>query len=507
MYNKGVLKNRLSDFARVLTTFFASSTFFWIILGVFVLQALWFVFSAVYPMAFDEEVHVGIIRVYSEQWSPFLYEQATSSDSFGAIVRDPSYLYHYLMSFPYRLLHVFTSSEAAIVIILRLLNVAMFAYALVLFRRVLLRAGTSQALSNVALALFTLIPIVPMLAAHVNYDNLMMLVVAWLCLLGMRIMRQVRERSIELRDWWLLALLCLFGSLVKYPLLPVLAGAVICLLIYTWWQFRGSSKLFGSRTRKSWRGFSRRSAIIGVLLVVLATGLFVQRYGVNLVQYNHPVPSCDAVLDKERCMAYGPWRRNHNLAQAKGDINGSPILYSGTWVERMWHRMFFAVNGPTSRYATRPPLPVPATTAAVLGISLFAASIIAWRQIRARPALLYFAGFIGLYVAVLWVDEYTQFLETGHPVAINGRYLIPVLLPLAAILGVGASYCLRNKAVLKPYVAGAVLLLFLHGGGVLTFISRSDASWNWPNQAVIKVNDAARKATSLLVFEGKRYYD
>lgn len=503
MYNGKVFMKR---FSRILTTCFSSRAFFVGTLVFFVFQALWFVFSAVYPMAFDEEVHMGIIRVYSEQWSPFLSSQAPSSDTFGAIIADPSYLYHYLMSFPYRLLTVLTTSETAQIIVLRLINVAIFAYALVVFRRVLREAGTSSALSNVAIALFTLIPIVPMLAAHVNYDNLLMLIVAWLCLLGMRLMRSLRSRAVDLREWWLLALLCLFGGVVKYAVLPILVGAVLALLIYAWWQFRNSRKLFVSRLRKSWRGFSRRAIVVGVLLLVVGCGLFIQRYGVNTVKYGHPVPSCDAVLGEERCTAYGPWNRNHLMAQTKGDVNESPLYYARIWLHAMWHRMFFAVNGPTSLYATRPPLPVPATTAFVLAVGLLVAVIVARRHIWRRPVLLYFAGFIVVYVGLLWLEDYSQFLETGQPVAINGRYLLPILLPLAAVLGAGASYALRNVQVFKPYLAAAVLLLFLHGGGVLTFINRSDATWNWPNQAVVKINDAARRATSLIIFEGNRYY-
>lgn len=490
----------------ILTTLFASRAFFVGTLVFFVLQALWFVFSAVYPMAFDEEVHVGIIRVYSEQWSPFLNGQETSSDAFGAIIADPSYFYHYLMSFPYRLLTGMTDSETAQIIVLRLINVTIFAYALAVFRKVLREAGTSAALSNVAIALFTLVPIVPMLAAHVNYDNLLMLIVAWLCLLGMRLMRSLQSRAVELRDWWLLALLCLFGGIVKYAVLPILAGAVVALLVYAWWQFRGSRKLFLSRMRKSWRGFSRRALIVGVLLVVIGGGLFMQRYGVNMVKYGHPVPACDAVLGEERCTAYGPWNRNHLLAQTKGDVNENPVRYAGVWLHAMWTRMFFAVNGPASLYATRPALPVPAGTAIVLGLGLFAAVFGARQRIWRRPVLLYFAGFIAVYVALLWLEDYSQFVETGQPVAINGRYLLPILLPLAAVFGAAVSYVLRQRPNLKAYLAAGVLVLFLHGGGVFTFISRSDVTWNWPSNAVVKVNDAARRLTSFFIFEGKRYY-
>src|SRR5687768_2222343 len=84
--------------------------FFWVVLGFFVFESVWIALSAIYPMAFDEEFHVSVIRIYSEQWSPFLAGQPENANRFGSLATDPSYFYHYLMSFPYRLLSVFTDS-------------------------------------------------------------------------------------------------------------------------------------------------------------------------------------------------------------------------------------------------------------------------------------------------------------------------------------------------------------------------------------------------------------
>ena len=52
-------------------------------------------------------------------------------------------------------------------------------------------------------------------------------------------------------------------------------------------------------------------------------------------------------------------------------------------------------------------------------------------------------------------------------------------------------------------LAAAAILLFLQGGGVMTFILRSDASWDWQNRAVIDANNAARKVLSPVVVEGR----
>ncbi|HSX30798.1 MAG TPA: hypothetical protein VLE99_02675, partial [Candidatus Saccharimonadales bacterium] len=107
-----------------------------VIVSFFVLEALWFVFSARYPMAFDENYHFGLIKLHAEQWVPFFTSQPHDASVFGAVVRDPSYLYHWLMSFPYRFISLFTHSQTAHVIVLRMINVGMFAYGLTLYRRI-----------------------------------------------------------------------------------------------------------------------------------------------------------------------------------------------------------------------------------------------------------------------------------------------------------------------------------------------------------------------------------
>src|SRR4051812_30373118 len=86
-----------------------SSLFFKIVVALLVLQAAWIAFTGLYPMAFDEDYHLGVIRLYAHHLSPFWDGQPDGADRFGAVARDPSFLYQYLMSFPYRLISLVTS--------------------------------------------------------------------------------------------------------------------------------------------------------------------------------------------------------------------------------------------------------------------------------------------------------------------------------------------------------------------------------------------------------------
>src|SRR5580765_1995288 len=105
----------------------SSQKFFYFVLGFFVFEAAWLAFSGQYPMAFDESFHFGIIQVYSHHLSPFITSQPSESFAWGAITRDPSYLYHFLMSFPLRFVAFFFKSGYVQVLILRAINIAMFA--------------------------------------------------------------------------------------------------------------------------------------------------------------------------------------------------------------------------------------------------------------------------------------------------------------------------------------------------------------------------------------------
>src|SRR6266496_5652366 len=119
------------------------------------------------------------------------------------------------MSFPYHVIKAISANQTIQVISLRVINVGLFAGALVMFRRALAQAKVPAAASNVTALVFTLIPIVPLLAAHINYDNLLLLLVAWLCLLMQQIIEALRARKVPLRLLSIVVILCLLASLVK----------------------------------------------------------------------------------------------------------------------------------------------------------------------------------------------------------------------------------------------------------------------------------------------------
>jgi hypothetical protein len=497
----------LDRFARKLLVILASRTFLYVILGFFVFEALWFVFSAIYPMPFDEEFHLGVIQIYANQWSPFLESQPPNADQYGAIFRDPSYFYHYLMSFPYRFLNIFTNNETTLVIWLRLMNVAIFVYGLTLFRKVMLLAKASPALINTTLAVFVLIPIVPQLAAHINYDNSFMVLIPALCLVSYRVIESFRQKRIDAKAILLFLLVCMVICIVKYAALPFLAASVGFLFVYLLVCFKGKYKKIAPIAWNDFLRIGKRTRIILIGAVVVAAGLFSQRYVVNMVEYGRPVPDCANVLTVKQCSAYGPWARDHGYhAAVPKDFKPSVLKFIGNWFKGMWHRLFFAINGSKAFYMNYRELPVPSVTAIVLAAGgLIAAAVYLRRILRNNLFLGFLLTISVFYIVVLFLDGWAAYVYAGKPVAINGRYLLPVLPFLAIAMGHALRILFQKMPSIKPYLAAVVILLFLHGGGVFTFILRSDHSWYWPNQTVYNVNDAARKVLAPVTWENRNY--
>lgn len=471
-----------------------SPRFFWGVVALLVLQAAWIALSGRYPMAFDEGFHLGVIRIYSHHLSPFLGAQPSGADAFGAVARDPSYLYHYLMSFPYRLISALTSDQTIQVLILRAMNIGLFASGLVIWRRLLSKTRASGTMTNTALLIFVLIPVVPLLAAQINYDNLILPLAALTMLWAADAASKLGKKRVDLRSLLGLVILCLLTGLVKYAFLPIFIAIILYLVVTAsrtfagWTDFRGG---LDSGIKAMGRG-AAAAAVIGLCLSML---MFGQRYGVNLARYHTPVPACDQVLNADSCEAYGPWLRDQHYKASKTSSTTNPVVYAGDWLYGMWLRLLFAVDGPASNFQTKGPLVVPGMSAIIFTAGGVVLVLAYGRRVFRkydRITLGLLISSAALYVGVLWLDEFMAYVSTGQPVAINGRYLFPVLPGLILLGGLAASEALKGRNGLKLALAGIAVLSLIWGGGALTYILRSDDAWYWPGGAMNGVNRTVR---------------
>jgi hypothetical protein len=161
------------------------------------------------------------------------------------------------------------------------------------------------------------------------------------------------------------------------------------------------------------------------------------------------------------------------------------------WVYGMWFRTFFAVDGPASNFETRGPLVPPAVIGALVPAVTTIAAVFFGRKIFKRysfPALTLLTGTALFYTLVLWHNEYKGYMRTGLPVAINGRYLLPILLPLLLFGVLAIDEVLRRNQKIKLSLAAATILCLLWGGGVLTYVLRSRDAWYWPSTPLTPAN-------------------
>jgi hypothetical protein len=231
-----------------------------------------------------------------------------------------------------------------------------------------------------------------------------------------------------------------------------------------------------------------------VAFVLVSFGLFSERYVANIVTYHNPIPACDAVISQDECEQYGPYGRDHVYAQEKpADFHANIFVYIGDWFYGMWYRLFFAIS---YDYATSPPLLVISCLSIVLAALLLLGTIMRFRTIFAGQPLRQLLLWIVLgYILVLFVDGFSAYRKTAQPVAINGRYLIPVLLFIFAIGGLAWSQILAARSTAKTVIATVVIAVFLlQGGGTMTFIIRSGDTWMWNNGTVRAANRVVRSA-------------
>jgi hypothetical protein len=471
--------------------FAGSDRFFFATVGLLIVSAAWIALSGRFPMAFDEDFHLGVIRLYTHHPNPFWDGQAAGGGVYGAVSRDPSYMYHYLMSFPYRLISSLTVDQYKQVLFLRFINIGFFASGLFVYRRLLLRSKASRAVVNFTLLILVLIPITPLLAAQINYDNLFIPLVGLALLLTLKLHSTNTGTKLNAKLFLSLTGLSLFLGVLKYAFLPIFVGLIVYNAVYLRKQYP-TLKLYLSARKNGLKNIQKPLLALLVLINLVFGGLFVERYGINLLHYHKPVADCGQVLDYKHCQFYGPWIRDYNLEANKQTTQTNPIKYTQHWLYGMWFRTFFAVDGPATGFQTRRPLALPGLTGVLFAVVGAVAFIISakklWRKYN-RPALWLMTVVTSFYVISLWLEEYKLYVRTGQPVAINGRYLLPILPFFIILVLLAFKEIMGNK--LRLQLALAVLLIFglVWGGGSLTYILWSNDDWYWPyNSFVADIN-------------------
>ncbi|MGO2111569.1 MAG: glycosyltransferase family 39 protein [Pseudoclavibacter sp.] len=427
---------------------------------------------------YDEHWHLGIIQEYARQLSPRL-QNTTDTTGLGDVEFTGSFLFHWLMSFPYRLFEVVLGDGFVTLVSMRLLGIVMVIGGLYIWRVALLEVLASKVIANVTIGLLASLPLFGFVAATVNYDNLLFLTTAAWFLFVLRLIKGNGERVL---DWvWMLTLG--FTSLItKYTFAPVFVAVVIILLL------RYGAPLIRSivagRSISKWKNI----ALPGLAFALTLTGVF-SRYVFNLFTFGSPTPACDVVASRDYCMTHSVFERNErfeaNALPGEGSPTGAISVFFADWLPSMLSTLSWvgirtdsgAVLDSFGGEVTRPLIYI--TTIVVFALALLLGRVI--------PAALRWPFWIalGVHSAALFLMNYGNLYAFGLLFAYSARYFFPYLPGLLFLAVAGLALTLPKISAAPKVVAigvlGFALLLMTQGGGPITYLNAIDADWIHPD--------------------------
>lgn len=479
----------MTDLKTTALKILSSKKFFIGILALIIVQSGWYAFSFK-TSQFDEVFHFDFIKMYSEQTTPFISSQELKWDRLGETTRYPSYLYHYTMSVPLRIVKTITPNEVHQVISLRLISVAFFVIGVILYRKLLRKIGASDAVANAILLFTALIPNFAILAGTINYDNLIFMLSGIVLLAAVELITKKKVNFISLG---VIVSVSLLATLIKFTFLAFF----IPILIYCGFVLY---KEHGSDVLKKLRiSFAETRAVAKVLvcLLLLASTLLVfERHGYNLIKYREPKPVCQSILSEKRCSVNFVANRNIELLKNKpqGFKPAPPTWYSGIWVESM--------TSTSLKIAQSKPAPLLMGLLFIFGVPISIALILVYlRDITKREVDKLLLGSAVFYTIVVMAYNYLLYVKYAQPIAMNGRYLLPVLPIFLFYVYRSTSLLIRNSKNIALVLLMLALVSMTQGGGIAMHLIHTGSGAYWGNSFIVDSNTAAKAVLNKLILE------
>ncbi len=482
---------------RAVARFVGSPWFLGAVLLAFAAQSVWVAFLTSYSV-YDEQYHIAAIAIFAEGWSPFVDDQP-SRTIVGDVERYPSFLYHYLMSFPWRWTRALAPEWS--VTVLRVLSALMVTAGLAVWRSVLRQLGAGPAVANAAVLAVSLVPLLVFLAGTVNYDNLLFLLTAAFVLAAVRL---YRSDSVDVLLWLQLVSFASLAAITKYTFLPF--GAVLLIFVVVRQVATIRSRGLGD-SLSGWRATTPVRRVLRWLWVTLAAvalTLFLHRYVGNVLSFGTPFPDCADVQPESTCLQWGPWARNRALDAGHVDTPfgarvGVGYLFD-QWLPHMqWQATAIGVvDGEGQRRWSNGPhvAGVVLAWAVPMVAAVLALSIPTLRRLRgALPAL----ASCGVYVAVLFTQNLVDYLRLGQTVGVQARYLLPVLPIVVGLAFVGSSRLLGTAYRWKVFLFCGLLVVSTQGGGLMQFLHQTDQGWWAARPPLIAVQERLSALSQRLV--------
>jgi hypothetical protein len=475
--------------------------FFWALIVFFLLQGIWYAASVKLGIPADETYHYKFIEFYAHaplSNGPIISDQGPHHFYLGDIERIPNYLYHYLLSFPLRLLENFSASEQTSVLVLRLINLLFGVGSLLMVKKVIRLVGSTDFTAHLVTLLAVITGMFVWIGSAINYDNLSLLLflIFIFCLLKL-----IANFEVKTLSW--VGVLAVASVLTKITIAPsILAG----LGFATYYLLR-NKEATRQALASSWLAQRQRLGqvtvvIVGVVLA-LFIGLFSERIVKNIAVYGTVTPACDQLHAASECLQNGIYARDVNqklLAQSdKPEANIAE--FATAWPELMYERLFF--------YFGHKSIPAnPTAELAKLGlISLLLFSLLIKRQkIISNHQEGFLMAITVFYIVVLILFNLSSFIKNGAILGgYQGRYLLPVLFIgyyfLVKLVNSARWSLSANQSKVFSAIAVIIVAWFcLRHFPPYIFATGTDTDWYYPNTTSfnLQMKSLAEAASQIL---------
>lgn len=426
--------------------FIGSRYFYIFILVWFVIQATIIAIITKFGLPPDESFHFNLIKLYAESGvTPFLDSQE-GYYWLGDVIRKPSILYHYAMSWPYRLL----DGLPATYVYLRFINIGFAVGTLMLVKKLAKQLELSGFVANLSLFMLVNTLMFTFLSAAISYDNPLIMLTMLSLVLLVSLMKNFRSMT-----FLFLVLVMLVTSVVKFTFLPIALFIAVVFVAYYKRGIGSKAKLILKDIKDNL--FTKQTMFI--LLLILISLVFVsERYGVNVVEYGSIRVECTEVHSIEDCRKRPIFQRSEKVEAMNREPTLSIPEFSLKWAATAKERIY----GVFAHESTKSTTFVSYGTWIIIG--LMGIALIQKYKWERKP-LNYLVIISFAYVVVAAAKNFLGYQNTGiFGMGLQGRYIFPVLPMLYLAGNYYVEKWLKNRRFLLPTYALLTICVFIVAG-------------------------------------------
>lgn len=414
---------------------------FFVLLIFFIFRGIELASSIIVSISPDEGEHIKISQLYEGEG--LFIEDTDETYKHGVLSRNP-FLYYSLMgtALKYNILEINT------VTLLRIINLFFSVITVIYVYRIAGLVDKSRLTRLLALVIATNTSMFTFLSSSVSYDNLtnMFASISIFYLI-------LFYKKVELKYFVFLTIATSLGLITKVTFAPL---AVIIVIITLWiicrylWSIRGELDKVPSRIKPI--------HIIISALIIPPTLLVMNLYFVNIYKYSRLLPTCEQVLEIDKCRLNPTYTRDEELINDRPEVYIlDPFHYLDPWGENMI-RTIIGINGHERLMKSEQHVIPYEILLIIAGVSII--RIVSPRKKKVM-ILLVITLFYSLFLA--YFQNYATYKNLGLIyVALQGRYLFPIFAPMCVLISYGLINISRNQ-YLRYTIFVVVSILFVFG--------------------------------------------